>query len=321
MSILIVGITAQGIAFGQDATPTPTSTIPASETATIAPTSTIPPTETATIPPTSTLTETPIFTSSPTSTETLAAQPTETLIPTETGTVTETPIATGSITPTATLETSTPTFVPTLTPLPTTTALPTGLTRMFFFQGLAGTNVDIYGNGIQLGGNVETGRMLGRFILLDGTATSLVIYPAGNLGQPTLISTLAFDPGSTVLVVAFNGPSGTPTLAVYRLDTASAQSQMIAINASDAPTFDVVTSSGPASSVARGSSTQITLAPGTTANLAGATGGAAGQTSTNPKALASGVVYLQIAVGSVANGTYRVVTQAIDVNTLKLITP
>jgi len=324
MSILIIGITAQGIVLGQTETPTPTSTPTA--TFTFTPTST--PTETATSTPTPTSTETPTDlpteTATPTATETATFTPTvetATPTPTETGTVTETATATGSFTPTATFETPTPTSSPTLTPPPTLTALPTGLTRMFFFQGLADTRVDTYANGLQIGGNIETGRMLGPFVLLDGTATTLLLFPAGNLGQPTIISTLAFEPGSTVLVVAFNGPGGVPTLAVYRLDTAPGQSQLIAINASDAPTLDVVTSSGPASSVAQGFSTQIMLAPGNTASLADATGGAAAQTSLAPRALAPGVAYLQIAVGSVANGTYRVITQAIDLNTLTPVTP
>jgi len=193
---------------------------------------------------------------------------------------------------------------------------------MFFFQGLSDTNVDIYANGLQIGGNVETGRMLGTFSVLDGTATTLLLFPAGSLGQPTIYSTLSFDPGTTVLVVAFNGAGGVPSLAVYRLDTAPGQSQIIAINASDAPTLDVVTSSYPTTSVAQGFSTQITIAPGNTASLADAAGAIAAQGgAVSPKALAPGVAYLQIAVGSVANGTYRVITQAIDVNTMRLVTP
>jgi len=201
------------------------------------------------------------------------------------------------------------------------TALPTGLTRMFFFQGLADTNVDIYANGLQLGGNVETGRMLGPFVLLDTTTTTLLLFPAGTLGQPLVINTLGFEPGSTVLVVAFTGPGGIPTLAVYRLDAAPGQSQLIAINASDAPTLDVVTSSYPTTSVAQGLSTQITIAPGNTASLANGTGGAVAESGAVQQALAPGVAYLQIAVGSVANGTYRVITQTIDLNTLTPVTP
>ncbi len=338
MSILVIGITIQGAALGQ-ATPTSTST----------------PTETATNTPTSTATETATFTPSPTSTETPTTLPTETSTATETatftptietatatttetatftptvevatstatvaGTVTETATVTVSLTPTASIETATATLPPTLTPVPTLTALPAGLKRMFFFQGLANANIDIYANGLQIGGNVETGRMLGPSVLLDGTATTLLLFNSGNLGQPTLISTLAFEPGSTDLVVAFNGPGGTPTLAVYRLDTAPGQSQLIAINASDVPSLDVVTSSYPTSSLAQGFSTQITLAPGNTAGLADAKGSATAQSNFALKPLAAGMVYLQIAVGSAANGTYRIITQAIDLNTLTPATP
>jgi hypothetical protein len=311
ISILVVGLTTHGMIVGQDETPTPTSTSPPTETATETTTSTATETTTSTLPPTLTETTTDL----PTATETAPFTPTaetETATPTET--VTET--ATGSPTTTATVETPTATVTP-----PPVTVAPTGLTRVFFFQGLADTNVDIYANGLQLGGNVETGRMLGPFALLDGTAVTMLVYPAGNLGQPTLINTLAFEPGSTVLVVAFNGPGGVPMLAVYRLDTVPGQSQLIAINASDAPALDVVTSSGPASSVAPGFSTQITVAPGNTASLADATGKRSAQTSMTLSALAPDEVYLQIAVGSVTNGTYRVITQAIDLSSLTTVTP
>ena len=329
MSILVIGITVQGIAFAQDETPTPTLTSTPTETATNTPTET--PTETATLTATPTLTETPTatLTETATSTETATLTPTvETETPTETptetttvtatvdtptltptGTVTEPATPTASATPTAIVET------PTQTPLPVTpppTALPAGLTRIFVFQGLAGENVDIYANGLQLGGNIETGRMIGPFVLLDGTATSLLLFPAGSLGQPIVISTLAFEPGSTSLIVFFNGPGGTRTQAVYRLDGAPGESQIIAINASDAPALDVVTSSGPAASVVQGSSTQMSLAPGSTASLAD---------TMASQALAPGVTYLQIAIGSRANGTYQVITQAIDLNTLTPVTP
>lgn len=321
ITILVTGLTVQGIALGQD---TPTSTSTPSETTTNTPTSTA--TETTTFTPVPTLTATP--TALPTQTltatvvETATASATvETTTPTVTGTVTVTATAIGSVTPTVTAETPTPTLVPTLTPQPTLTALPTGLTRVFFFQGLADANVDIYANGLQIGGNIETGRMLGPFALLNGTTTTLLLFPAGTLGQPTLISTLGFEPGSTVLVVAFTGPGGVPTLAVYRLDTAPGQSQLIAINASDAPTLDVVTSSYPAMPLAQGLSAQITVAPGNTASLPDAAGNGGVQNSMAQPALAQNVAYVQIAVGSVANGTYRVITQAIDLNRLTPVTP
>lgn len=340
MLLLVVGISIQGIVFAQDETPTPTSTETPTETATNTETPTETPTETATLTPTftETLTETPTETPTATSTETETLTPTiETETPTETETETvtptletetptitatfetETPTATGTVTDVPTdvpTETSTPTpDVSTPTPLPVTpppTAIPTGLTRVFVFQGLAGESVDIYANGIQLGGNIETGRMIGPFVLLDGTASSLLLFPAGSLGQPIVISTLAFEPGSTSLIVFFNGPGGTRTQAVYRLDTAPGQSQVIAINASDAPALDVMSDSGQAASVVQGSSAQMSVQAGSTAGLADAMAG---------QSLAPGVVYLQIAIGSRADGTYRVITQAIDLNTLTPVTP
>ncbi len=314
MSIIVIGLSAQGIALGQEE---PTATSPPTETATDIPTTA--PTETETIAPTETSTESP--TESPTtvvetSTPTVES---ETPAPTDSGTITETATVTETITPTAAVETLEPTA--STTPPPTLTMMPTGQTRMFFFQGLAGSNVDIYANGIQLGANVETGQMLGSFVLLDGTATTMLVFPGGDLTLPIIISTLAFEPGSTVLVVVFNGPGGIATLAVYRLDSVPGQSQVIAINASDAPSLEVVTDSGRSSSIVQGSSAQIALSPGSTANLTDATGRAAAQSSLAPQALEPGVAYLQIAVGSVANGTYRVITQTIDLNTLTPAVP
>jgi hypothetical protein len=130
-----------------------------------------------------------------------------------------------------------------------------------------------------------------------------------------LFSTLAFAPGSTNLVVVYPGPGGVPILAVYRLDVAStAQSQLIAINASDAPSVNLAAETGNMA-VPSGSSTQMMLAPGSTAGLSDAGVMSADALTTNaPKQ--PGVVYLEIATGSVANGTYQVITQTIDLNAL-----
>jgi hypothetical protein len=314
LALLLMSITTQGLTLGQDGTSTPTTT--PTETPTLTPTetpTTTPtqlPTETATIPPTEitpgTPTETPTLVPTETPTGTL-----ETATPTDI-TPTVTASATASITPTFPTETPTATFVPTLPPPPT------GLTRIFFFQGLAAANIDVYANGLQIGGNVATGSMIGPFSLLNNTVTSLFLFPAGDLSQPILFNTLAFEPGSTVLVVAYTGAGGTPALAVYRLDTAAAQaqSQLIVVNASDAPTVDVATNSGPPASVARGYSAQLTLPPGSRAGVAHASGALSAQADAAASPLQSGVVYVQIAVGSVADGSYQVITQTIDLNSL-----
>lgn len=184
--------------------------------------------------------------------------------------------------------------------------MPAGLTRMYFFQGLSNTNVDVYANGLQIGRNVAAGSVAGPFALLNGTSATLMLFPAGQVLQPLLFSTLGFEPGSTVLVVAFSGPGGVPTISVYRLDMPSAalQSQLIVINASDAPAVDVATESG-----------NVAVTSGYTAQFAlpqGSISGVNAQAAPLPKQ--AGVVYLQVAVGSVANGTYQVITQAIDLN-------
>ncbi|MBZ0288307.1 MAG: DUF4397 domain-containing protein, partial [Anaerolineae bacterium] len=247
--LLLFGITTQGFILGQTETPTPTGTATATETATISPTetatATTTTTETPTATPTETATSTPTETATEAPTSTLTETPTEgptsTLTETATGTMTETPTgtpftpsatATSTVTETLTLTPTVETTTPTPTPPPTLPPLPTGLTRVFFFQGLPATSIDVYANGIQIGGNVATGTMVGPFTLLDSTVTSLFLFPAGSLSQPLLFNTLAFEPGSTVLLVAYQGPNGMPALAVYRLDTATAQSQLIVVNAS-----------------------------------------------------------------------------------------
>jgi hypothetical protein len=232
----------------------------------------------------------------------------------ETATATATVTETATSTPTDILETPTPT--PTL--IPTLPPLPTGLTRFFFFQGLPASNIDVYANGVQIGSNVATGTMVGPHVLLDSTITSLFLFPAGDLTQPILFNTLAFEPGSTVLVVAYQGAGGTPALAIYRLDTATAQtqSQLIVVNASDAPSIDVATNSGPPASVARGFSTQLSLPAGSQASIAGAV-----QAERAASPLQPGVVTVQIAVGSVADGSYQVITQTIDLNALAPVAP
>ncbi len=308
LTILFVsfGLTT-GVALGQDetATPTPTATLTATPTPTATPTET--PTETPTSTPTETPTPAPLPTETPTATET--ATETATLTPpftpsatetasvtrTETVTVTETASATPTdITPTATAS-------PTLSPTP----FPAGLTRMFFFQGLPSSNVDVYANGVRIGGNVATGNISGPFVLLDGTATTLVLFPAATVGQPTLFGTLAFEPGSTNLVVAFQGPDGAPALSVFRLDTMPVdQSQLIVVNASDTAALDV----------APGQSAQAMVAGDNAAAIGVPADGITGPDGAATRRLQPGVVYVQIAVGSVADGTFQVITQTIDLN-------
>jgi hypothetical protein len=174
---------------------------------------------------------------------------------------------------------------------------------MFFFQGLPNVNVDVYGNGVRIGGNVATGSIIGPFVLLDGTAATLVLFPAATVGQPTLFGTLTFEPGSTNLVVASLGADELPALTVFRLDTMPLdESQLIVVNASDTTALDV----------APGQSAQAMVAGDNAAAIGvpadGVTDGAATQR------LQPGVVYIQIAVGSAADGTFQIITQTIDLN-------
>lgn len=294
--ILMIAMLHTGTVLGQE---TPTST----------PTET--PTQTPTSTPTATLTETPTltptFTETPTAITTLET-PTLTLTPSATTTA-ELPTLTVTATPIDILPT------PTLFPTPTATAafVPTGVTRVFFFQGLANISVDVYANGLQIGRNAATGGILGPFALIDGTAATLMLFPPGQVSLPTLFSTLAFAPGSTNLIVVYGGPGGVPILSVYRLDAApTGQSQLIAINASDAPNVSLAAETG-AMPVPSGSSTQMMVAPGSTAGLDAAVGVESADVPKLP-----GVVYLEIALGSVADGSYRVITQTIDLNALNV---
>lgn len=297
ITIVVVSMPGGGHTAAQPFTNTPTATETATTTPTETPTVTVTASATATASPT--FTETPTATGTASETPTAAATASET--PTAAGTASETPTALPSVTGIPTL----PVTV-TAPPTPTTPFVPAGLTRMYFFQGLANTSADVYANGLQIGRNVATGGVAGPFGLLNGTATSVILFEAGQVAQPILFSTLGFDAGSTVLVVAFSGPGGVPTLAVYRLDTAASvqQSQLIVINASDTPTVDVTTETGVVA-VSSGYATQLTLPQGSVS-------GVNAQSAPMPKP--AGSVTLQIAVGSVANGTYQVITQTIDVN-------
>jgi hypothetical protein len=174
---------------------------------------------------------------------------------------------------------------------------------MFFFQGLPDTNVDVYANGLRLSGNLSTGSLVGPFVLLDGTASTLVLLPADAVGQPILVSTLAFPPGSTVIVVAFQGATGLPELSVFRLDAQPiAQSQLIVVNASDTAALDV----------APGQTAQATIGERSASAIAAPADTMAAQASSAQ--LEAGTAYVQVAVGSAADGTFRVVTETIDLN-------
>lgn len=183
---------------------------------------------------------------------------------------------------------------------------------MFFFQGLPDQSVDLYTNGVQLGSGLPTGTMVGPFSLLDGTAVTIMLFPAGTVGQPLLFSTLAFEPGSTVLVTTYLGPGGVPALSVFRLDLSSAQSQLVVINASDAPALDVAAGGGQ-TSIASGQSAQFALEPGSAGGVA-VPGAASAPAAT---AMRQGTVTIQLATGSIANGTFQVITQTIDLASLR----
>ena len=301
--VLIFSLSISGITAAQPGTTTPTATETAtttpSQTPTALPTVTATASETPTASPTATATFSETPTAAPTLTGTIeTATPSPTLV----GTASETPTALPTLVGTPTLPV-TATFAPTLT----ATAVPAGLTRMYFFQGLSNTSADIYANGLQIGRNMVTGSVAGPFALLNGSTAGLMLFPAGQVLQPIIFSTLGFEPGSTVLVVAYTGPGSVPTLAVYRLDTPAAalQSQLIVINASDAPTVDVTTETG-----------NVAVTSGYVAQLAvpqGSLSGLNAQTAPQPKL--AGIVYLQVAVGSVADGTYQVITHAINLST------
>jgi hypothetical protein len=263
------------------------------------------PTETPTLTPTatSTLTETPTGTptETPTNTETPMLPPTETPTgtatetPTETPTLTETPTETGTVTPITPTGTASPTPTPfDQTPTITPTFIPSGLTRVFLFQGIPGISLDVYANGVQIKSNLATGTSTGPVLLLDGTSTALTVFPAGNVITPTLLANLAFDPGSSNLVVFFQGPGGVPSYTQFRLDQ-NGQSQVVAVNASDTQALDL----------APGQSAQFTAAP--------AQGGAL-DAQANSLQLEAGVVVVEVAIGSAADGTFQVITQAIDLN-------
>jgi hypothetical protein len=173
---------------------------------------------------------------------------------------------------------------------------------MFFFHGLPDVSVDVYANGIRIGGNVETGSIIGPFALLDGTATTLVLLPAATVGQPTLFGTLTFEPGSTNLVVASLGQDGLPALSVFRLDTMPVDdSQLIVVNVSDTTALDV----------APGQSAQAMVAGDNAAAIGVPADGAASQR------LQPGMIYVQVAVGSAADGTFQIITQTIDLNAIQ----
>ncbi|HEX2906451.1 MAG TPA: hypothetical protein VHO69_06290 [Phototrophicaceae bacterium] len=272
-------------------------------TATLTETATSTPTEPPTAIPTSTLTQTPEQTPDETPEETPEQTPTV-VIPTETATSTFPPTVIPTLTATAT---ATGSATATLTPIATTPAPAGSVTRMFFFQGIPNTSLDLYGNGFLIGGNIATGSIAGPFNILDGTAANLSVFTTGNTTQPLLFSTLAFDPGSIVLVVVYLGPGDVPTLTVFPLKFMNTSANSVVfVNASTEAALDISGAlglSGEAGVIGSGQAAQFEVPPEVASRLAPPSG---------IQALQPGQVYVVIATGSQAEGTFQVTIRALD---------
>lgn len=192
----------------------------------------------------------------------------------------------------------------------------------YFIQGIPDVAVDLYADDQLVLQNVESGSVQGPFTGVlagseDGVLVTLV--PTGEDPSAALVRlVLRTLPSEVVTILAHPNAAGTPVLSVLPLNVAeTAQSRLLLYHLADASTLDLrLAREGQAEqvmgSIAPNSVFQAEIAPGTVNGYLAVSGTTEPVFGPLVTEAAPGVVYVGYAVGSVEDGTFTVIVQAID---------
>jgi hypothetical protein len=196
-----------------------------------------------------------------------------------------------------------------------------GTATAYVVHGIPGVPVDVYINGKLTVPNFQPGKILGPLTGPAGSAHVALVVAGGNPANPVLAGTFTFPAGSNWTVVAHLSEAGAPTVSVFENDFSplNGQSRLIARHTAAAPAVDAVLLDGSGSIIARvgpvsnGQQGVVPFAPGTYTGALVPTGTDTivfGPLSQN---LRPNTVYVSYAIGSLAGGTFQVITQVVNV--------
>lgn len=200
------------------------------------------------------------------------------------------------------------------------TTAATGTASAYVVHGIPGLTVDIYVNGSLFVAGFTPGTIAGP-IELPSAPTDLAIVPAGgDPANPALAATITLEAGKNFSLVAHLTESGAPTLSVLENDLSSTKgTRLIVRHLAAAPVVDLKLGTNPSNlfytipNIANGNE-GVLNGPATNACGGIAPAGSASLVY-GPfcNYLRGGTVYIGYAVGSLADGTFTVLSQSINV--------
>ncbi len=189
----------------------------------------------------------------------------------------------------------------------------------YVVHGIPNLPVDIYVDGVLFVADFQPGTIAGPLVGPAGVFADLVIVPTGgDPANPALSARLGFTAGQNVTAVAHLTENGTPTLSLFENNVSPTSDARITVrHLAAAPAVDALLFPGTADQIrvgplSNGDEVVTELAPGSyTAGLAPA------GTDTvifGPQSmmLESGKGYFAFAIGSLADGTFTMLLQVID---------
>lgn len=192
----------------------------------------------------------------------------------------------------------------------------------YVVHGIPGLVVDIYIDGALFVEDFKPDTIAGPLVGPAGRSANVVIVPAnGDPAQPALAATVSFPAGANVSVVAHLNEAGAPTLSIFDNDfskTGQGQTRLIVRHTAAAPAVDGLFFPGTANELrvgplANGQQTAAALPAGSYTAALVPTGTSTAVFGPFTSNLSAGKVYVAYAVGSLSGGTFKLLTQEVNV--------
>lgn len=197
-----------------------------------------------------------------------------------------------------------------------------GTVTGYVVHGIPGLVVDVYVDGALFVEDFTPDTIAGPIVGPADRSFKVDIVPAnGDPAQPALSTTASFPAGANVTIVAHLTEAGAPTLSVFNNDfskTGAGQTRLIVRHTAAAPAVDALFFPGTANELrvgplANGQQTAAGLAAGSYTAALVPTGTSTIAFGPFTAGLQAGKVYVAYAVGSLSGGTFKMLTQVINV--------
>ncbi|MCA0456203.1 MAG: DUF4397 domain-containing protein [Chloroflexi bacterium] len=197
-----------------------------------------------------------------------------------------------------------------------------GTATGYVVHGIPGLVVDVYVDGNLFVEDFKPDTIAGPLVGPAGQSGYIVIVPAnGDPAKPALAATVSFNAGANVAIVAHLTEAGAPTLSIFDNDfskTGAGQTRLIVRHTAAAPAVDALFFPGTANELrvgplANGQQTAAGLPAGSYTAALVPTGTSTAAYGPFSARLGAGKVYVAYAVGSLSGGTFKMLTQEINV--------